>query len=389
MSTQSLLTYSDVIEHLVDFTAGLSLGVNQSQMRRMVQSAYQEMLGAHDWPYHTAPMRLQLKAAEDTGTVSYDHATLTVTLTGATFPSWAQGASIYVDDRLCDIETCVSGSTTAVLTAQMNPGEDLTDEEFVLFRRAYDLPADFEDIDTPISDDLVAAERREMSDILKMHVWQHQTGTIRYYAIGPSALNTGLLALYPWPAPDTDMSLDATYMRFIRRLRYSGWDTADKAGTVALVAGSTTATGTSTTFLSGHAGSILRVSRNTSLPGSDQSTNPYLEEHKVLSVDTGAQTLTLQEGAEVSNATADYRLTDPVDLDPSCYQAFLHCCEKHVAIARKRELKDIGEWLKNYERALANAKERNTRSKGRRFVGGRQVSPPRLADLGTISIEDW
>ncbi len=381
MSTQTLLTYADAIEHLRDFAAGAGLSVNQPQLRRAVQAAYTEVVQAHEWPYFVVPHRIHLMETQDDGTLAYTHSTRTVTLTGATFTDWTAGASIFVDDKLCEIES-ITDATNAVLSSAMNPGADLTGEDYTLFRRWHELPADFLAITEPISEELRRAQSVPMSEMLELHAWRNQTDTARCYAVGPSLLNYGVNALYTWPPAAADSSLDMLYRRKARELRYSGAVAVDRAGTIAITSGSNTATGTSTSFLADHVGSVLRISSDDKRPTGRFGDKPYIEEHKILAVDVDAQTLTLQEVVSTTDVDAGYLITDPIDLDPVVFQAFLHCAEKQVIIGRDPE--KAGRVIGNYLRALAAAKGADAKTIQRRVVGGTGRYRPRLADLGAI-----
>jgi len=383
MPDQPLLTFLDTIEHLSDFAAGLSIGLNKPQLKRHINAAYQEMLAVHDWPWFLRPLRIYTKESQDDGTLSYVNSTRTFTLSGATLPSWALGSTVYVNDMMCDVDS-VADTTSGTFSTAWNPGEDLTGEDYLMYRRWYELPTDFQAMTQPVSDDLIRADHIDMDEMLKLHVWENGTGDIEKYSFGPSLLTPGRMAMYVWRAADSAIGLDAIYRRRPRPLRYSGASAVDFAGTIAVTADGTTATGTTTEFVAGHVGSILRIGDSTVVPTSLYGDTPWAEEHEITEVDVDNQILTFRTATSLTDADAGYVITDPIDLDPVAFQAFLHCCEKHIVMSRG--MKEAQHIVTTFQEALKHAKYATAKVMQRQFVGGRRTAPVRLADLGDTSI---
>jgi pyruvate/2-oxoglutarate/acetoin dehydrogenase E1 component len=112
-------------------------------------------------------------------------------------------------------------------------------------------------------------------------------------------------------------------------LWHTGEATGDKAGTV-VVAG-TAVTGTGTAFVSSMAGSIFRISADTTLPGAMFSKAPYQEESVIASV-TNATELVLVDSLTAASGVA-YRITDPIDFGRTAWGA-MRACVKRILGAR-------------------------------------------------------
>jgi hypothetical protein len=121
-------------------------------------------------------------------------------------------------------------------------------------------------------------------------------------------------ASYGWAVkligyPIKQETIDFTYRRRPRPIRYSGHEAALRQGTIAR--SSATVTGTGTAFSSAMVGSILRVGDTTNSPGPMESITPWVSESKITAV-ASATGLTTADSGTVASSTK-YLITDPID----------------------------------------------------------------------------
>lgn len=384
MATPFIATLADVIDGMQDFLAGSGTAAHQQVIRRAIQTAYREIVSARDWKCMIRNGRVPLLAAQTTGTVGYDHADgayeRQVTLVGATWPTWAQDASIRIDDIVCDVEARKS-DTVITLDSTMNPGADVAaGTSYTMYPRWYTLPAGFVSLANPTTQG-VWTTLREISpaEIFARDREDSTPGEIRWYAIAPAQDLYGSMALYLNPPSNASEPLDFAYKARPRDIRYSGWEANDYAGTISINAGSTTVTGLGTAFAAAHVGSIIRLSSNSTKPTGFEGNNPYVEQRSIAAW-TDATHITLDAAVTTTRSAVKYVIADPIDLDVSLYDAFLRCCEKHLAISR--DMKNRAAILLAAEDALFRAKGADGRTTGRKIVGGGGGTPLRARDLG-------
>ncbi len=377
--TRSYMTMSDVIDYLGDYAQGQGQGVQQSIMARCAIRAYDEVVHGFEWPFLQDIDRLQAYAAENTGTVDYTQSSKILTLTGATWPAWASkayGACVYLDGIVSDIESRTD-DTHVVLDSDRNPGADLSDESFTVFCRWYPLPNDFLTTVGPMAENFRQfGTETSYEEIAAQHRFSPLSGDMRLWTVGPNP--NGGMALHVWPALDSAVRIDLPYKKRPRDLRHTGHSAGDHVGTISI--GSTAVAGTSTTFASTMAGSVLRVG-TTKTPTGIEGQFPYTEELIIASVES-TTALTL-ESAGTTVSTKSYRISDPVSLERVAWDAMLTCAEKHLA--RIRNFKGYVQTVQNHQQALRLAKQAASTTTTRRVMRGGSPSNVksyrRLADL--------
>jgi hypothetical protein len=336
----------------------------------------------------TASGRILLRAPQTTGTVAYVHTggvtcERQLTLTGATWPSWAVDASVRFDELVSDIQE-VKNTTVVQLDAVMNPGQDVTGPEtYTLYPRWYPLPNDFGSM-VRVAEKAAwkFGEEISMAEMMVKNKYLDSSGDVNYFCVGPTQDQYGSLALYLHPYSNTTEPIDFLYRRRLRDLRYSGHDSAkDFAGTISVTADSApvglTVSGSSTAFESGMVGSILRISSSTSKPTGLEGDNPWVEQRVIASV-TDSDTLTLDAVVSTTRVGVKYAISDPLDFDVVVYHAFLACAMKHLAIGIS--MKEKGDLVAAYRDALMQAKQADSRMVGRQVCHVGPTYMGRLAD---------
>jgi hypothetical protein len=360
MPLPEVYTYCDAVDALIEIGQSYGRSAPQSVLRRAIRAARDEIIAAHQWPFLLANAPILLRARQTTGTVVYDHTGGTserqLTLTGATWPeAWVADAAVRFDDTVCDVQEYVD-STNIILDSVMNPGQDVASTSYVLYPRWYPLPADFGSI-VRVAEKSSWKLGHEISlrEMMARDKYITGGGDPNYYAIGPTQDQLGSMALYLHIPSDTTERIDLLYRRRFRDLRYSGHNAAEFAGTISVTAGSPTVTGSaSTSFESGMVNSILRISSSTDKPTGLEGTNAWAEQRVIKSV-ASTTSLTLDADVSTTRSARKYVISDPVEVAPGVWPAFLACAAKHYAITVN--FKEKGELVAAYREALFSAKQ--------------------------------
>jgi len=148
-------------------------------------------------------------------------------------------------------------------------------------------------------------------------------------------------------------TVDFTYRRLPRALRYSGHEANSRAGTIARSGTTVTLSGAST-FVAGFDGAVLRVGDTSSHPGSIDSLTPYVSETLIDSV-TSSTVLETEATGTIAGSTK-YLITDPIDIAPHMQAAMDAACQYYLARIRKTGEEKAFQF---YQRDLRLALERD------------------------------
>lgn len=384
MPLPEVFTYTDALDALNDFATGKQ-SLSPAILRRCVRAGYREVSTGHDWSFLKAQGRVNVYAPQTTGTITYDHTGGTyerqLTLAGATWPSWIEDAAIRIDDVVCDVEEYKS-ATVVTLDANLNPGEDVAAlTSYSVYPRWYTLPNDFGQMVSVLEKSAWGLlQPIPFGEMAALDQYRDTDGDMAYYSIASAQDRYGQMALYVHPPSDTDEVLSFAYRKKPRDLRYSGSQTAEYTGTIAVTAGSATVTGTGTTFESGMVGSILRISSTTGKPTGIEGINPWAEQRVIAAVSTVTPltVLTLDANVATTRTGKGYIISDPIDFEAAAWEAFLRCCEKHYAL--HRGLKELPAIAAMYEDAMFRAKSADCRVIQGQQAGVGRTYASRLAD---------
>lgn len=338
MGSPRMLTYSDAIDHCVNFLEGHGGTASQPIIRSAIQQAYDDIVNDFDWPFLMRNDRITTRAPVTTGTIAYDHTGGTfdrqLTLSSSTWPDWAYQGSVRIGDLVSDIEQ-IESPTVVTLTPGHNPGEDIASgTSYTLYPRYYALPADFVAFTGPFRQTSGGVGTHiSLTEMLSLDRSSDSSGELRFYAIAENIDVYGSKALYIYPRASDLTTLDFVYWRRPREIRYTGHDAADFVGTVDPGA-STTLTGDTTSFLSAHIGAIIRISSGTGRPTGRFGDSPFAQQHSIIDV-AGSTSLTLGATATAASAGRGYVISDPIDLGPEAHNAFLRQCEANLAIMKQ------------------------------------------------------
>ncbi|MFO0899362.1 MAG: hypothetical protein U0836_18205 [Pirellulales bacterium] len=360
MPTVRQFTVADSIDHLVAFAVQNAKPSTVQKCREAVRAAVAVLALEHPWTYLLRHDRLAVSAPFSTGTISYTHSTLTVTLSAGSFPSWAARATIYFGSAAYEVESMPT-SGTLKLTATSNPGADVTaGTAFALYRDLYLLPADFMQGDRFFEHSTrKPLEYTGPADFFQQRRDQQLTGLPRYYSFLGDRDDPSRMMVRLTPFPSAATNLDYTYLRTPREPIFDRYE----AGLVT-TAGTTAVSSTGATFTDAMAGSVLRVAFSGAPPAEESAAvqpqwfermalpYPYVYERMIVG-QTGGNALTV-DAAIPALSGVKYLISDPIDIEPTVMRrAFLRCAEWQLGLLLKSE--DVDRLEQAYQGELQRA----------------------------------
>ena len=344
-----MLTYQDLVEHLVSASFGGPQDAEQKDIRTAIQRAYQEVVWMRDWQWYHTTGRIIFSDSWQ-GTVTYAANTRTVTrVTGDAFPADAARHYIRIDNVVGKVATRTSDSELVLDSTLRFPDEYTSAVSASLYRSSYPLPADFRNLDSPIDEaSWVGFRYVDQDTAMKMERAQDIQGPPSYWTVTKDPDGYGY-AVKVLGYPVEVETLDFTYRRTPRVMRLSGHEVASRAGTVS-VAG-TSVTGTGTAFTQDMVGSYLRVGTAAKHPDTLGSMNPYAGESKITAV---ASSTAATISTSLTASGVKYVVTDPCDAPEGMHNCILSAAEYWLARMRG---KSADKMFALYQRDLRLAME--------------------------------
>lgn len=323
-----MLTYFDLVESLIVSSFGGPQDAEQRDIRTAIHKAYAELTTIRDWSYYHVHGRVITDAPYSSGTITSSGTT--VTLTGGTWPAWAAtGGYLKAGEQIARVSSRNSGSVL-VLDSALALKADVTAAPYQLYRTVYPLPADFRNMDEPSDEyNWWSGAYITPDQAMKLERVGNTSGAPLHWTIIKDPDSDGwAIKLIGYPTERE--TIDFTYRRTARPLRYSGHESVTRAGTIARTGSSVTGTGT--LFASAMAGAVLRVGDSTTVPGPIESLTPWVSETTVVSVATNNSLAT--SGSGTISGSTKYLITDPIDIAPHMQQAMDACCDYWLARIR-------------------------------------------------------
>jgi hypothetical protein len=322
-------TYFDLVESLIVSSYGGPQDAEQRDIRTAIHRAYDELTTIRDWAYYHVHGRVITDAPYSTGTVTSSGST--VTLAGGTWPTWAAaGGFLKIGEQICRVASRTSGSVV-VLDVALGLKDDITaPSSYTLYRTLYPLPSDFRNMDEPSDEyNWWSGLYVTPDQAMKLERVSNTSGSPLHWTIIKDPASSGwAIKLIGYPA-DRE-TIDFTYRRTARPIRYSGHEPAMRVGTISR--SSQTVTGSGTAFSAGMVGSILRVGDTTNIPGPIESLTPWVSEGKITAVGS-ATGLTTEDSGTIASTTK-YLITDPIDVAPHMSGAMDSACDYWLARIR-------------------------------------------------------
>lgn len=394
-----LLTYRDVIDHLLDFKHGAAQDVEHRTMKRAVRAAWRDLHSQSAWSYALREYQINLQAAYSTGTIEYDFTgganERQVTLTTGTWPTWAASGRIKIASKIYEVDQRVSNSVITLDSVHCPQSDIASGTSYTLFQNTYAAPDDFGGM-IGFHDEAVQSWGSSYiaPDEWSMYDRNHgNMGQPFYWTVLADPERPGGWMIATTGYPSSAKPLWFLYRRRMAEPTLSGLEskaTSQSAGTVALTSGSATVTGTSTAFDSSMIGSVMRVSANASEPTSSDGLNAFATEYVIRSV-SSATSLTLKSAATETASGKGFVISSLLDIPPFMHNALLRGAEHQWALLAATEPTMVSIASSEYKRAVRRAKEDEaslslgpssaTMSRYRGVIGDRGVW-----DFGTMQV---
>jgi hypothetical protein len=370
------VTADDVVSRLVDYLGADPGEANYRQARRALVDGYREFGTVTKWTYLLTQGRIFLKGAQTDGTVAYAAATRQLTLTGATWPSWAPYGWVRVNNVIAKVDQVVSPTVVTLRDPVDYQADVAAGTGYSLFRDCYTLPLDFVNSGNMMAETVWGEMGYVTPDQAAAWVrWRESFGQPRWYTVMGDPDLPGRLAVRIFPYPDADGTMDFVYSRRPRALGVLAYST----GTATIAAGTPgQASFAGATLTQQMVGSVLRVSSDpTNLPTGLEGLSPFAFEATITGVPTPT-TCTLDCNAPQAFTNAPYLISDPIDFeDAAMGVAFSRCCEKNLTV--NRSMKEQEAMRAAYQQALVLAMEADQRVSARRSASVGGAARARLA----------
>jgi hypothetical protein len=326
------LTYFDLVENLIVSSYGGPQDAEQRDIRTAVQRAYSEVTTVTEWSHYYQHGRIITQPQYQTGTVAFNASTNQLTLTGGSWPTWAASGSVSIGRAIAKVGTRVSATVLKLDSTLTFASTLAAGQAYVLYQTDYALPADFRNMDEPSNEfNWWSGLYLKPDEAMKLERVGNRSGRPWHWTVLKNPNGSGyILKLVGYPT--SQETLDFTYRRYPRQIRYSGHEPmcrfadADFAETVSVNLGPNNP--------GVFSGSIIRVGSVDAFPGDMASLSPYTFEAMLGGFTVG-------DGADVyysispsySYAGADdgvYKaiVTDPADVARHM-QTALHSCASY------------------------------------------------------------
>lgn len=350
--------------------------------REAINDALKELWGRHDWPWYTGQHTFKVDAPYETGTVTFSLATLRMTLTGGTWPSWVEYGTIKIESAYARVTKQIS-STVIEIEDGTQFTEDLTDQTYTLSRNEYPLP------------DTIRKVSYMTNDTNSQHITQYVTpmefstrrpgvyGTVPLiFTIQKDRKAGNGLSLLIWPYPTTAWSYRFSYIRSPSNVTV--WSYTE--GKLTTAAGLKTITGKDTVFDPVHEGCLLRVGRDgTNVPTSQIGLYPFSEECVVDNVLDGVS-MDVASNAAYTRERVKYEISSLIDTDEVIMSSvFLLECYLALGKRRNKDMKEMQTLSQSYEMTLRNAIAKSKTASQITYAGqGRQSAYSQWYNLGVL-----
>ena len=325
------LTYFDVVEHLITSSFGGPQDAEQRDIRTAVQRAYQELTTMRDWSYYHVHGRIITQEPYTTGSIYT--ANTSVELVGGTLPTWAAtGAYIKANNEIARVESRASNTALQTDSAIRFKGT-LSNQSYALYRTVYPLPSDFRNLDEPSDEyNWRAGHYITPDEAMKLERVSNSSGEPYHWTIIKDPDSTGW-ALKIVGYPTRQETIDFTYRRSARPIRYSGHEASASNGTISALTAAVVS-GFGTSFSSDMAGSILRLGTASSSPGASASLTPFLSEHRIKAAN--GSVMDIAPAVYIPEDTK-YLITDPIDIPPHMHNCMYSAAEYWLARIRNNK----------------------------------------------------
>lgn len=317
------LTYFDLVESLIVSSYGGPQDAEQRDIRTAVQRAYSEITTVNEWSYYQTHGRIITQTPYSTGTVAFNATNNQLTLTGGTWPAWAKYGSVSIGRLKANVAERTSSTVLTLDSAVTFASDYPAGQSYVLFRTDYPLPENFRNMDEPSNEfNWWSGLYLRPDEAMKLERVGNRSGRPWHWTIVKDPDGPGyVLKLVGYPTGKE--TLDFTYRRYPRQMRWSGHEAAARLPDITTISDNRVGSPT-LPFLPSMAGSILRLSDNAVLPGPIESLTPYASEYLITEVSSEGEA-SLSSSANVFEQAGI--VTDPADVGQHMQAALYSCAD--------------------------------------------------------------
>jgi hypothetical protein len=370
----------DALDVLQDFVGTNHIGRSQFDLKRAIISAVDVVSQENRWHYERSHFTFETDAPYSTGTVTWSASTRQWALSSGTFPSWAHFGTMHVESVGVGEVLHRINDTSIEMPADTSFGDQTHSAvSYTLFRDRYRLPFAVRQVGEPIEFTSGWNPRHvDLGQLLHHRAVAPQTGTPTMYSLARDASSPGSTVLYLYPAPDTASLWSMTVNRAPRQIHIWGTETDASAGTIVadITLRNLAGTGMSwTNFDYKHIGACVRWGISTSqLPTGPEGDYPYREQQVIIGL-SGVSNLWIPTEPIADESGVKYRISDPIDLEPSTLQAFWTRCRYELCMQRPKEHGELINILRSdyLEKIALARKSSNYQREPMLHGGGRPV----------------
>lgn len=329
-------TAQDVVDHLLSVTGGGAQDAEQRDIRSAVHHAYRDVVNARDWAWHVTQGRLMLEPAE-TLTATIGGSGTTVTRASGSWPTGAASYRVYTSGVVAQVATRTSDTVLTLSSSMKFPAGFDGSKSVTVYRNTYPLPADFRNMDA-----LVTQDRAGITSYVTPTEWSRiersilLSGDPVYWTVMRDESSTipDRWSVRVCGYPTAAETLDFTYRRKTTPLRYTGYETAARAGEFSCSA-STSVTGSNSGFKSDMVGCVFRaIDSSVNYPEPLSGVYPFAEQSVIDSV-SSTTALALKDALTGTYSNNKYVITSLLDISEGMFSAVLSGAEMWLSRLRR------------------------------------------------------
>ena len=350
--------FSDQKTLLLRDYQSLGVEIGDAVSNEAINQAYRKVGGCHPWSYLHRITQINTNATQSTGTVQYVQSTNVLTLTGATWPSWARQGNLVINGNIYAIQNVLTSTTVTLVPGRAPTADISTATTYVLYQAEYVLPKDFIRMEDLITTGNVWVTREvQPGSFLQTKRIFYNPARPWMYMVRGSTYFPGRMCVEFAPPPDAAYTFDISYFAMPRQRTLPAPYTT---GTVSV--NGTSVTGTGTVFTQSMVGCCLRQGTSTYTPTGEYGPNGSTADNIIQSVQSTTALTLVDDGGVSTNV--NFMIDDPVDMDrQNLDEAFCRACEYEFAVLTRDDTR--AEKQQDMVIALQNARARDVRTTNR------------------------
>jgi hypothetical protein len=332
---------------------GTTLG--QQLAPEAIATAYREIAGCLPWMYLRRRTQVNTNPPQSAGTMAYNASTNVMTLTGATFPSWATQSILLVNSEVYAIQNVLTSTTASLIPGRAPYANIASGTAYSLMQVEYPLPVDYVRTEALVIIGLVwTTFEMTPADMLFQQRLFYTPQRPRWFTVRGSNYFGGRMSIEFSPPPDLNYTYDIAYYAMPRQRTLSQ---PYSAGTISCSGQAVTGTGTN--FTQAMVGCRLRQGTADCTPVGEYGPQGSTYENTIQQVISPTSLLLADAGNTCSNV--QYIIDDPIDVERvSMGEVFDRMCEYQLATLLRHTTVDNK--YRAMVQSLQNARARDSRA---------------------------